>query len=72
MQFKFTAKRLPSLRNDPPKFQVHRIWADGEGKQAEVSHLIDRTYAYSSLRELQWHLAERFSRPAQSVSVSAI
>ena len=32
--------------------------------------LLDRTYRYHSLRELTWHLADRFSVPVRDVAVT--
>jgi len=40
------------------------------GGLREVSHLVDRSYAYHSPRELKWHLAERFGLPVRSVRLS--
>ena len=52
-------------------FTVARLFA-AEGKtRRDVSHLIDRSYPYGSLRELRWHLAERFDVPVKGVEVRA-
>lgn len=52
-------------------FTVARLYA-AEGKtRRDLSHLIDRSYPYGSLRELRWHLAERFDVPVKGVEVRA-
>ncbi len=56
--------------SDIPTFQVQQIWQQLDDERVDVSHLIDRTYGYHSERELRWHLADRFSRPVRSLSLS--
>lgn len=72
MHFEFTqAPVRRSLRSDEPTFRVGRLWRLDAGHTADVSHLIDRTYAYRSVRELRWHLAERFASPVDAVVIRA-
>jgi len=59
-----------SDNGDIATFQVQQIWRQIDDEQVDVSHLIDGTYGYHSERELRWHLADRFSRPACSLSLS--
>jgi hypothetical protein len=51
-------------------FQVQQIWRQQAQERLDVSHLIDRTYRYHSVRELRWHLADRFASPVRSLSLS--
>ena len=71
MTFTFTSR--PSRRNpvtDAATFRVARLWTDEVGgKRREVSHLVDRSYPYQSLRELRWHLAERFAKPVETLDI---
>ncbi|WP_415926905.1 hypothetical protein [Methylobacterium sp. 4-46] len=53
-------------------FQVQQIWRQQAQERLDVSHLIDRTYRYHSVRELRWHLADRFSGPVHSLSLSRV
>lgn len=71
MNFTFisTTDCQPTL-NDTETFQVERIWKQRADERLDVSHLIDRTYRYHSVRELRWHLADRFSSPVRSLSLS--
>ncbi|WP_157080453.1 hypothetical protein [Methylobacterium variabile] len=55
---------------EPATFQVRQIWQRVENQQHDVSHLIDRTYRYHSVRELHWHLADRFAKPVRSLALS--
>ena len=57
---------------EPDTFQVQQIWQQSDNERLDVSHLIDRTYGYHSVRELRWHLADRFSSPVRSLSLSRI
>ncbi|ACL55870.1 hypothetical protein [Methylobacterium nodulans] len=57
---------------EPATFQVRQIWQQLDNDRVDVSHLIDRTYGYHSVRELRWHLADRFSSPVRSLSLSRI
>jgi hypothetical protein len=59
MNFIYTPRRVASRRTEVG-FTVHRLWAQAAGERTDLSHLIDRSYAYRSPRELRWHLAERF------------
>jgi hypothetical protein len=52
------------------RFRIKRLQIQGRGTK-DVSHLVDRSYDYSSTRELRWHLAERFSLPPTAVTLSA-
>lgn len=70
MNFQFSPKRRNDRRADAPTFTVERLWADGVAGATELSHLIDRSYAYRSVRELRWHLADRFGLPVNSVAVA--
>ncbi|MDJ1157941.1 hypothetical protein QNA08_06800 [Chelatococcus sp. SYSU_G07232] len=54
---------------EPARFQVERLFTGRPGELIDVSHLIDRSYDYHSVRELHWHLAERFGLPVQHVAV---
>jgi hypothetical protein len=38
----------------------------------EITHLFDRTYGYRSLRELAWHLADRFDLSPKAVQVERV
>jgi hypothetical protein len=57
--FAFSA-RGQRRRRETPTFKVGRLWSEEAGSRADLSHLIDKTYPYHSVRELKWHLAERF------------
>lgn len=73
MHFTFEAQRnRQSPAAEQATFHVTRLWTHDAGRVAEISHLIDRTYRYHSIRELQWHLAERFVKPVQSLVLSRI
>jgi hypothetical protein len=71
MNFTLTLRRArKSRRHDARTFTINRLWRrDGE-HESEVSHLLDRTYRYHSLRELTWHLADRFSVPIDDVAIT--
>ncbi|MGP9821505.1 hypothetical protein ACTZWW_15935 [Salinarimonas sp. NSM] len=58
-------------RPDGDIFTVARLFAAGRAGKRDLSHMIDRSYPYQSLRELRWHLAERFSLPVKGVDVRA-
>jgi hypothetical protein len=61
MSFRFTpSPARHSRRLEGATFEVRRLWRKHGGRDTDITHLIDRTYAYRSLRELRWHLAERF------------
>jgi hypothetical protein len=73
MKFSFKPKRTRhSADPEQRAFQVARLWKHEADQTAEISHLVDRTFAYSSVRELRWHLADRFACPAQSLVVKAV
>jgi len=57
---------------EPATFQVEQIWQQVDDESLNVSHLIDRSYRYHSVRELRWHLADRFSSPVRSLGLSRI
>ncbi len=57
---------------EPATFQVRQIWQQVDDGHQDVSHLIDRSYRYHSVRELRWHLADRFSRPIRSLALSRV
>ncbi len=70
MRFTFEPRRVKRHPGaERTTFRVGRLWTHGSGEPAEVSHLIDRTYDYASVRELQWHLAERFAHPVGSLTL---
>ena len=70
MNFKLSLRRArKSKRHETRTFTIDRLWRrDGE-RDIEVSALLDRTYRYHSLRELAWHLAERFAVPVRDIEV---
>ncbi|KMO30209.1 hypothetical protein ACQVP2_19185 [Methylobacterium aquaticum] len=73
MHFTFISQSpSPAQAIEPPTFQVRQIWQQVEDESREVSHLIDRTYRYHSVRELHWHLADRFSRPIHSLALRQV
>ncbi|KMO44785.1 hypothetical protein VQ03_01250 [Methylobacterium tarhaniae] len=73
MNFTFSSHpAAPGAAIEPATFQVQQIWQQVDDESREVSHLIDRTYRYHSVRELHWHLADRFSRPIRSLALSRV
>ncbi|TGE02585.1 hypothetical protein [Methylobacterium nonmethylotrophicum] len=73
MNFTFRShSTFPDAAIEPATFQVQQIWQQVDDQQREVSHLIDRTYRYHSVRELRWHLADRFARPIRSLALSRV
>lgn len=73
MHFTFSSKSpSPVPAVEPATFQVSRIWQQVDDQHRDVSHLIDRTYRYHSVRELHWHLADRFSRPVRALALSRV
>src|SRR5438477_5442966 len=70
INFQLSMRRArKSRRHDTRTFTIDRLLRrDGE-QATDVSHLLDRTYHYHSLRELAWHLADRFSLPVEQVEV---
>lgn len=71
MNFTFSSQST-SQAIEPATFQVRQIWQQVDHESREVSHLIDRTYRYHSVRELHWHLADRFSRPVHSLALNRV
>ena len=71
MNFTFSSQTT-SQAIEPATFQVRQIWQQVDHESREVSHLIDRTYRYHSVRELHWHLADRFSRPVHSLALNRV
>ncbi|MFH6783220.1 MULTISPECIES: hypothetical protein [Methylobacterium] len=73
MNFTFSSQSSPSTPAvEPPTFQVAKIWQQVDDQHRDVSHLIDRTYRYHSIRELHWHLADRFARPVRSLALNRV
>ncbi len=73
MNFRFTPKRgRQRPGNEEVTFTIGRLWADQDNGMVEVTHLLDRTYRYRSARELQWHLADRFELPKESVRLARV
>ncbi len=73
MHFTFSSQSTsPTPAIEPPTFQVRQIWQRIDHESREVSHLIDRTYRYHSVRELHWHLADRFSRPVHALALNRV
>ena len=71
MQFEIHPHITRRPEQDAETFTVARLFAaEGAGKR-DLSHLIDRSYPYQSLRELRWHLAERVALPVKGVAVRA-
>ncbi len=71
MNFTFSSQST-SQAIEPATFQVRQIWQQVDQESREISHLIDRTYRYHSVRELHWHLADRFSRPVHSLALNRV
>ena len=69
MQFHIITHAAGADLAGDPTFTLDRVWASKDGRDREVSHLLDRTYGYRSVRELKWHLAERFGLSPRSVAV---
>jgi hypothetical protein len=72
VNFTFSAKSSSHDAAEPTTFQVGQIWQQVDDQPRDVSHLIDRTYRYHSVRELHWHLADRFARPIRSLALSRV
>jgi hypothetical protein len=73
MKFSFKPGRAGRpTRSDHTTFRVARLWSHETDRPTEVSHLIDRTYDYASMRELRWHLAERFARPVGDLALDQV
>jgi hypothetical protein len=70
MNFIYAPRRVVSRQADHA-FTVHKLWAQGADAKTDLSHLIDRSYAYRSPRELRWHLAERFGLSPQECVLNA-
>ena len=69
MQFRIITNQAGSDMAGDPTFTLDRVWMAEDRGPREVSHLLDRTYGYRSLRELQWHLAARFGLAPRAVGV---
>jgi len=69
MRFRITTTKAGADMAGDPTFTLERVWMAGERGAREVSHLLDRTYGYRSLREVQWHLAERFGLAPRAVGI---
>lgn len=76
MDFKFSPTHGPlGLRAETPTFTVDRLWATMPtiaDAPTDVSDRIDRTYRYRSLRELRWHLADRFDLPVAAIALERV
>lgn len=70
MQFHFIPKPV-GREHWTAGFTLDRVWADDDGRSRDISHLLDQTYMYHSARELQWHLADRFSLAPQAVELTS-
>ncbi|WP_349368116.1 hypothetical protein [Salinarimonas sp.] len=71
MQFEFHPQITDLPEAEAEAFTVARLYAADGAAKRDLSHLIDRSYAYQSLRELRWHLAERFQLPVKGVELRA-
>lgn len=73
MQFEYTPRHCGrSPVTDAATFRVERLSRgtfDGAA-QADISHLIDRSYDYHSPRELRWHLAQRLGLAPAAVRLN--
>lgn len=70
MSFAFSPHiAAPRHLGEEPTFTIDRLWRQENGSKMDLSHLVDRTYAYRSVRELRWHLAERFAVPVSDLQV---
>jgi hypothetical protein len=73
MNLSFQPRSLRRARPaEPATFRVDRLWSHEADRSTEISHLIDRTYDYASVRELRWHLAARFARPVTDLALARI
>ena len=72
MNFRCSFKRAPAGAADETTFTIDRLWRSQEGREAEVSHMVDRSYRYRSRRELRWHLADRFALPVERIDLQGI
>lgn len=69
-QFKFSGRHPARQRRaETTTFTIDRLWTDENGSEREISHLLDRSYRYQSMRELKWHLAERFGLPVGGIAL---
>ncbi|HEX2553675.1 MAG TPA: hypothetical protein VHL98_08240 [Microvirga sp.] len=71
MNFAFTRRNVSGRRAEQARFRVERLTRGQTGTEVDVSHLIDRTYAYHSARELHWHLADRFGLDVQEMTLQS-
>lgn len=72
MMFEFS--RCPGAESavtHTPTFHVRELASRPRqgGGAVDLSHMIDRSYAYHSARELRWHLAERFGTTPAAVTL---
>jgi|LFEF01.1.fsa_nt_gb hypothetical protein len=73
MEFRYQSRQVSRPHREPSStFRVERLVAHRIGSDQDVSHLIDRSYDYQSQRELQWHLAERFQLPVNTVRLASL
>lgn len=71
MQFEFHPHVAHRPESEAQTFTVARLYAAEGARKRDLSHMIDRSYAYQSMRELRWHLAERFALPLKGVEIRA-
>jgi hypothetical protein len=73
MKFQVTPKRRRERPGAEERtFTIGRLWQDESGNPVEITHLFDRSYGYHSLRELAWHLADRFDLSPKVVELERI
>ncbi|MCE4222949.1 AsnC family transcriptional regulator [Methylobacterium sp. C25] len=73
MQFEYTPRHSGrSPVTDAATFRVERLkrGAFDDASQADITHLIDRSYRYHSSQELRWHLAERLGTSPAAISLT--
>ncbi len=72
MNFTFQPQTAANDRaSEGPAFTLNRLWRRQQGRETEITHLMDRSYPYQSVRELQWYLAEKFGLPVAALDVEA-
>jgi len=73
MKFQVTPKRRRERPGAEERtFTIGRIWQAESAKPVEITHLFDRSYGYRSLRELTWHLADRFDVSPKAVDLERV
>ncbi|MEW5420558.1 hypothetical protein [Amorphus sp. 3PC139-8] len=72
MRFTFLTRPGGYRETDGPTFRLDRIWRRNTNGEVEMSHLLDRSYDYQSMRELRWHLAERFGVPVTTLQLDPV